>query len=417
MRGFVTSIAISALIALAATSTQSIQAQTYQIIHSFTGGQDGAYPYAGLTLDKGGNLYGTAGYGGGGSGTVYQLRHKGSGWTFNLLYSFGGPGDGGVPWSGVIIGPDGNLYGTTSAGGSNGDGTVFMLRPAPHACARALCPWTETVLYSFKGISDGAEPGYGNLVFDQAGKIYGTTLFGGITSPFGPCGNGSGGCGTVFELSPSNGGWNESINHIFSGNDGHQPLSGVVLDNAGNVYGTTVGGGASDWGTVYELTYTAGSGWAESVLYSFTGGADGDQPFAGLIFDPSGNLYGATADTYSDNATVFELATSGGTWTYSQVYGFSGSGDWCGPRGTLAIDGAGNVYGTTACLGAYTQGSVFKLTPSGGGTGTYTDLHDFTGPDGEYPYGSVAIDANGNLYGTTWEGGLYGYGVVWEITP
>jgi uncharacterized repeat protein (TIGR03803 family) len=400
------------LLALIVVATQSAQAQTYQVIHTFTGGQDGGNPYAGLTLDKAGNLYGTTGYGGAyGNGIVYQLRHKGSGWTFNPLYNFGfgGRGDGATPLGGVIVGPDGSLYGTTAGGGSAGVGTVFRLRPPPHACTTALCPWAETVIYSFKGGADGANPGYGNLAFDQEGNIYGTTTSGGDTKPLGPC---KGGCGTVFELSPSDGGWNENIVHVFTGNDGDEPLSGVVLDQTGNLYGTTFAGGegSCNCGTVYELTHS-GSGWTESLLYSFTGGSDGDTPDGGLIFDPSGNLYGTT----SNIATAFELTPSGGTWIYSLLYAFGYFDLQCGPRANLAMDGAGNLYGTTTCT--VPNGTVFKLTPSNDGTWTYTLLHGFTGPDGEYPQCNVVIDANGNLYGTTVAGGFDGVGVVWEITP
>jgi uncharacterized repeat protein (TIGR03803 family) len=404
------------LLALMVGAAQSAQAQTYQVIHSFTGGADGGNPYAGLTLDRAGNLYGTTFTGGAdGGGTVYKLTHKGSGWAFDPLYSFGSAGgnDGGAPAARVIFGPDGSLYGTTTSGGTKGVGTVINLRPSPKVCKTSLCPWTETVLYSFKGGTDGANPGYGDLVFDQAGNIFGTTMSGGSTNPLGPCGRA--GCGTVFELSPSNGSWNEAVIYAFQGNTGASPFSGVILDQTGNLYGTTYGGGEGSCnngtcGTVYELTYS-GSGWAESFLYSFTGGSNGDNPDGGLIFDPSGNLYGTT----SNIATAFELTPSGGTWIYSLLYTFGGFDDQCGPRASLVMDAAGNLYGTTTCT--VPNGTVFELTPSNDGTWTYTLLHGFTGPDGEYPECNVVIDANGNLYGTTSAGGLYGYGVVWEITP
>src|SRR5208283_578425 len=228
--------------ALAIVLTQSGQAQTYQVIHTFTGGADGGSPNAGLTADRAGNLYGTTFAGGtAGNGTVYKLTHKGSSWTFNPLYSFGSSGDkdGGAPAARVIFGPDGTLYGMTYAGGEAGYGTVFNLRPSPKVCKTALCPWTETVLYSFKGVTDGANPLYGDLVFDHAGNIYGTTMSGGSTHPLGPCGRA--GCGTVFELSPSNGAWNEAVIYTFQGNNGASPFSGVILDQTGNLYGTTYG--------------------------------------------------------------------------------------------------------------------------------------------------------------------------------
>jgi uncharacterized repeat protein (TIGR03803 family) len=367
-------------------------------------------------MDRAGNLYGTAEVGGFGGGTVFTLTHTGSGWIFNPLYSFG-EDDGAQPRGGVIIGPYGILYGTTYEGGSSGVyGTVFNLRPPPKACKTALCPWTETVLYSFKGGADGAYP-WDALVFDQTGNIYGTTQNGGVPKPTSPCNIGE--CGTVFELTPANGGWIESVIYSFSGSDGKNPLSGLTFDQSGNLYGTTWGGGAYGYGAVYQLT-PSGSGWTESILYNFTGGADGASPYGGLIFDPSGKLYGATsAYGTGGGGTVFELTPAGnGNWAYSLVYSFTGAAQ-CGPRATLVMDGAGNLYGTTICDGAYFLGSVFELTPSDDGTWTLTSLHDFAGVhnDGTQPSSNVVIDANGNLYGTTIAGGAHGHGVVWEITP
>jgi uncharacterized repeat protein (TIGR03803 family) len=403
MRRFSINITLSTVFALAVLMFPSAQAQTYQVIHSFTGGQDGGSPYAGLSLDKGGNLYGTT-FGGGtsGSGAVFQLKRKNSSFVFNPLYSFAGGSDGANPEARVIFGSDGALYGTTRGGYPNGLGTVFKLRPSPSACKSALCSWTETVLYSFKGGTDGAYPGFGELIFDRAGNIYGTTLSGGN--------NGSN--GTVYQLTPSGSGWTEGVLYRFAVNDGAMPVSGVILDNAGNLYGTTIAGGLSNSGTVFQLTYAAGSGWTETFLYSFRGGNDGNLPIGGLVFDSSGNLYGTTSNGgQGGGGTVFKLTPSGGGWTYSLVYSFTG-GYQCGPWGTLLMDG-GNLYGTTVCDGAKNAGNVFKLTPSG----TYTSLYDFAGgSDGKNPYCRVVFDANGNLYGTAYAGGQ-GYGVVWEITP
>jgi uncharacterized repeat protein (TIGR03803 family) len=373
---------------------KGLDAQTFTVLHNFTGGADGGNPYAGVTLDRAGNLYGTT-Y----SGTVYKMTHTGVSWTLATL------GNVGETWAGVTIGPNGSLYGTTLGG----NGTIFNLRPPVHACANVLCSWTETVLYSFRGGTDGATP-YSSVTFDQAGNIYGTTFDGG-----------SHGDGTVFELSPSDGGWTESIIYAFSGSNGQSPVSGVTLDAAGNLYGTTWAGGTGSCnysgsggcGTVFELTYSGESGWAESFLYSFANAADGETPYAGLIFDPSGNLYGAAA---GGGGPVFEFTSSGGNWTYSLVYSLGGGDQLAyGPRGTLVMDETGNLYGTT--YAEPLNGTVFKLTPSDNGTWTYTLLHGFTGPDGEYPQEGVTLDANGNLYGTTSYGGRYGYGVVWEITP
>jgi len=394
---------------LIVVAAQPAQAQTYTVIHTFTGGQDGGTPRSGLTI-KAGNLYGTAYNGGVGYGTVYQLKHKGAGWTFTPLYTFkgfGNGGDGANPEARVIFGPNGTLYGTTNLGGL-GVGTVFNLRPAARACTAALCPWTETVLHSFYGNPDGEGPGYGDLIFDKAGNIYGTTSNGG---------NGSND-GTVYELTPkAGGGYTEMPIYSFSGSDGAFPQNGVIFDNAGNLYSTTINGGLSiSYGTVFELTKSIG--WTESLPYSFQGGNDGGYPYAGLIFDPSGNLYGATSDFGTGGGgTVFELSPSGDSWTYNVLYSFAGTADHqCGPWGTLVMDGAGNLYGTTYCDGANGYGNVFELSPLNGGW-IYMDLYDFTGGnDGGNPVSNVVFDASGNLYGTASTGGTHNVGVVWEIT-
>ena len=405
-------MALVSLLVLTLVTTRAAQAQTYNILHTFSGGGDGGFPIAGLTMDRAGNLYGTANSGGAGYGTVYQLKHKGSNWLFAPLYSFAGltGSDGAGPESRVIFGPNGTLYGTTVLGGF-GSGTVYNLRPQAKACPNIICPWTETVLYRFVTGADGYLPVFGDLIFDQAGNIYGTTYQG---NPYE--------AGTVYELTPSGGGWTESILYSFTGSDGLFPYHGVISDGAGSLYGTTERGGAyfggsnPGYGTVFRLT-PSGSGWKESVLYSFQNGSDGEYPDAGLIFDPSGNLYGATDNGGQDGGgTVFKLSPSSGGWTFTLLYSFTGDFD-CGPYGTLVMDGAGSLYGTTLCDGANHAGSVFKLTPSGN-SWTYTSLHDFTGgSDGENPYCNVVFDANGNLYGTASAGGLQGYGVVWEIAP
>jgi uncharacterized repeat protein (TIGR03803 family) len=412
--------ALAIVFLLTIAATQAAQSQTFKVIHTFTGGQDGARPDAGLTMDAEGNLYGTASFGGGANaGTVYRLKRLRSNWVFNPLYSFtGSNGDGATPQARVIFGPDGVLYGTTEWGGGSCKpgyycGTVFDLRPSVTACKAALCPWTETVLYSFSGGADGGSP-EGDLIFDSAGNIYGTTVTGGNTA--GCFGNG---CGTVYELKPSGGGWTESVLYAFAGgsSDGQDPWAGVTSDGAGNLYGTTVhGGSVYDCGTVFQLTQLGGV-WTENILNNFQNGG-GCWPYGDLIFDQSGNLYGDTTAGFA--GTVFEMSLSGGVWTLQTLYSFTGC-NGCGPYATLAMDGAGNLYGTTAQDGANDAGNVFKLTPSAGGW-TYTSLHDFTGgSDGAVPYSSVLIDSNGNLYGTTYRGGAgncaSGCGVVWEITP
>jgi uncharacterized repeat protein (TIGR03803 family) len=267
--------------------------------------------------------------------------------------------------------------------------------------------WTESVLYRFKGRSDGENPLFGDLVFDQAGNLYGTTYFGGRGR------NCSGNCGVIYELSPSNGGWKEGVLYAFQGGeDGYEPYSGVIFDKSGNLYGTTTQGGdpgGGFCGTVYQLTPTD-SGWTHKVIYSFHNGSDGACPYGGLIMDQSGNLYGTTA---CGGGTVFMLSPSNGNWIFTLLYDLPYSSG--GPSGSLVMDAGGNLYGTTM------GGTIFKLARSDSGW-AYTDLHDFSNlSDGYVPKGGLIFDSNGNLYGTTYRGGgcdlYYGCGVVFEITP
>jgi len=209
----------------------------------------------------------------------------------------------------------------------------------------------------------------------------------------------------------------ESVLYGFTGGaDGAAPEAGVIFDGSGNLYGTTLGGGAGGNGTAFQLI-AAGSSRMKNALHAFGGLNDGAEPRCGLILDLSGDLYGTTfRGGSSAGGTVFELTPSNGGWTYAVLYSLYGC-DGCGPRASLVMDTAGNLYGTTEQEGAYGYGSVFKLTRSAGGW-TYTSLHDFAGmSDGGMPIGSVAFDSNGNLYGTAYDGGAYGYGVVFEITP
>lgn len=423
--------------ALAMIAGVTAQAQTFQVLHSFTtGGAGGTNLIAALTLDSAGNLYGTTPVGGsGGSGTVFRLSPEGSDWVLNVLYSFTGGSDGGEPEAGLMFDRAGNLYGTTTQGGElncggiypNGCGTVFELQPPQTRCTAEPCPWRETVLHTFIGGTDGAFPVNGDLVFDQAGNLYGTTAGGG------PPSNGSFGYGTVFKLSPSGSGWNESVLYKFTGaSDGGTPEARVIFDPAGNLYGTTTQGGAPDCapipgcGTVFELS-PSGSGWTESVLYSLTGGTDGWYPIAGLVFDQSGRLYGAAAlGGESDGGTVFQLTPSNGSWMLDTIHSFTGE---FGPYDSLIIDGVGNLYGAAPSDNhEHDAGSVFQLMPNGNGGWNYSLLHEFAScfrfcPDGATPYGRPVFDTNGNLYGTTEYGGAIGptnaiaNGTVWKITP
>ncbi|MGC2112751.1 MAG: choice-of-anchor tandem repeat GloVer-containing protein [Candidatus Korobacteraceae bacterium] len=401
------------LLVLGLTTTLT-QAQPFTVLHSFTGGQDGSNPLAGVSMDRGGNLYGTASVGGLGYGTVFQLAHRGSNWLLNPIYQFQGGSDGYYPEAGITIAADGTLYGTTFYGGISTAaclqgavqtcGTVFHLRPPASACKAALCPWAENLIYEFTGTFPSLFfPNLGNLVFDRAGNMYGAIL-GGFP-------------GGVYELSPSGGGWSESLLHVFQGTNAGL-FGGVILDSAGSLYGTTRGSLSLPgvYGTVYQLT-NSGSGWTANTLYTFQGGSDGAWSVTSLLMDPIGNLYGTTSSGGSGGGgTVFELTPSQGGWVFNLIYSFTGP-NYVGSFGGLTMDAAGNLYGTTLGGGAFQQGSVFKLTHSNG-TWTYTALHDFTaGNDGRSPYGQLIFDAAGNLYGTAGWGGSNGKGLVWEITP
>ncbi len=385
---------------LITVAVQPAQAQTFTILHLFTGAGDGGQPTAGLTMDEAGNLYGTASSGGytagqctGGCGVVFKLTHKSSGWIFDPLYDFHGP-DGNGPEARVIFGPDGTLYGTTILGGAESEGIVFRLAPPAHICAHVSCPWTETVLHSFGGAGDGEYPTPGDLTFDRAGNIYGTTQDGG-----------SYGAGTVYELSPSNGGWTENILYSFQGSngDGLSPTAGVIFDNAGDLYGTTFLGGFDDAGTVYELTRSA-SGWTETILHHFSAASGSYEPHGGLVFDSSGNLYGTTLD--AGGGTAYELVPSNGSWTFNVLYAFSAAtGSFASPT----LDAEGNLYGTLN----FAPQEVFRLTQS---NGRWT-LTGFNGAPGTFAEGNVILDAAGNLYTTASEGCGPGPGCVFEITP
>ena len=411
--------AIATVSLLVTFSFSLVEAQTLTVLHAFTGGNDGGNPFAGLTADAAGNLYGTTVNGGERfAGTVYRLASRNQGWVLTPLYSFQGQSpnnDGAVPDARVAFGPNGVLYGTTGVGGlyacfdEQGCGIVFSLRPPASICNAIDCPWTETILYRFTG-PDGAYP-VGDLTFDQAGNLYGVTNAGGNSG----CDQYEGDdCGVVYMITP--GGSFSVLYKMPGGSGGSYPEAGVTFDSMGNLYGTTSRGGSSDLGVIFKLTPSQG-GWTGTTLYQFQPGNGGNNPYAGLITDGAGNFYGATsAGGLYGGGTVFELSPSGNNWTYTVLYSFTGPGP--GPQANLTMDSSGNLYGTTFGDGTPGLGSVFKLTHSGGNW-SYTTLHNFTGgSDGYAPYGSVILDRNANVYGTTTEGGTFQYdGVIFEITP
>ncbi len=396
-----------------------MQAQTYSVIHTFTGASDGANPYAGLTMDQGGNLYGTTSAGDLGNGTVFKLSFKNSFWVLQTLYGFQGSShnaDGSRPMARISL-HNGIVYGTTQTGGlagcanNNGCGTVFYLRPPFVVCRVSLCPWTETVLYRFAGHTDGGNP-VGDLVVDQSANVYGTTSGGGNSACSYQPGNA---CGVVYTLTSSGA---ESVLYQMPGGSGATyPESGVTVNPSGSLFGTTSQGGSANLGTIFELSPSQG-GWTENNVYQFQPGSGGQTPWAGLISDGAGNFYGATtAGGASGSGAAFQLTPSGAGWNYSPIYSFSGGGS--GPVSNLTMDSSGNLYGTIPGGGQFGHGSVFKLTRVNG-TWSYASLHDFTGgSDGAQPYGTVILDANGNIYGTALAGGgnncSGGCGVVWTV--
>ncbi len=390
-------VAAASLLSLLAPSAPAAAA-TFSVLHTFSGGSDGANPLAGLTVDRRGDLYGTAEYGGSGNGTAFELRRTHGAFTFDVLYTFASGNDGAAPAARLMAGPDGLLYGTATAGGGGG-GTVFTL-----SAGQKRDPRKEKSLYRFIGSGNGIEPSNGDLAFDAEGNMYGTTLYGGTYN-----------AGTVFSLTRSGSRWHETILYSFGQvGDGANPVAGVTLDAAGNLYVPTSAGGAAGQGTAYELS--RGSGWHETILHDFQAQDDGSVPYAGLTFDAAGNLYGAATDGgVNGGGTMFMIAPGSSGPRFSVLYSVPGWGI-SGTFRTPVVDANGDVFGTTHCDGLYSAGSVFELV-HGGSTWTYRSLYDFTGgSDGQFVFSNPVFDARGNIYGTTQVGGS-GSGVVWEVSP
>ncbi len=424
-------VLLSILAIISGTPTASVPAwaaSREQVLHRFNDLRGGIYP-AGVILDAAGNLYGATTSGGAyGDGAIFKLAPAANGkWTETVLHSFHGK-DGSTPVAGVIFDAAGNLYGTTAEGGSSancgsGCGVVFELMP------RADGKWTETLLHSFN-FKDGLSP-IANLIFDVAGNLYGTTAYGGDLGD--GCGDG---CGVVFELMRDGSGkWTEKVLHSFAGKhaaDGFNPEAALAVDAAGNLYGTTVGGGnqacQQGCGTVFELMPSGDGKWTETVLHSFCSASDctdGGNPFAGVILDWAGNLYGTTAlgGAYG-GGTVFRLAPgANGKWTETVLHSFNPQGGEGLPYyGGLTFDASGNLYGTTSSgdtSSCYSDcGTAFKLSHDANDHWAETVLRRFSGEDGAWPMGSLVPDTAGNWYGATWSGGsVCGCGVVFQISP
>jgi uncharacterized repeat protein (TIGR03803 family) len=376
------------------------RASDVKVLYTFKGGVDGLFPWGPLVRDKQGNLYGTTQYGGSygldkyfGFGTVFQLSPSPSGWVKTTIYEFKSRSDGSWPASGLVIDPEGNLYGAS--------GTVFELSPSPTG-------WIKKTLHVLKQ-AEGVQNYGGGLAIDSAGNLFGTTGLGGPH-----------GYGAVYKLARSGARWKLSNVYGFQGvGDGCVPQSAVTLDSAGNLYGTTYTCGSTYGGVVYKLS-PSGSGWTETVLHTFSGGLDGLAPVGGVVLDGAGNIYGTTsAGNMNGMGVVYELSPSGDTWNETILHNFS-LGDGMRPLAGLALSGASTLYGATAGGGAGGCvfpgcGTLFELSLSGNNW-TENTLYDFTGVDGNLPVSNLLFD-QGNLYGVTLEGGIYGAGVVFEITP
>lgn len=359
--------------------TQSHGVWSETILYSFAGGNDGASPAASVVIDSTGNLYGTTRLGGpDNAGTVFKLTLVNGGWQESVVYAFTGGNDGGSPQSPLTIAGNA-LIGTTPGGGARGSGVVYGLQ-------QVNGQWQEQVLYTFLGgSSDGAYP-YSKLIYDSAGNIYGACESGGPNQE-----------GSVFELSRSGSTWKEKTLYFFTGNlDGGTPDAGVIFDKFGNLYGTTSTGGKYNSGTVFELAPGNGT-WTESVLYNFTGGLDGGFPSAAPIIDNNGTLFGTAFNGGTNGyGTVFQLTPSAGAWTETVLYSFTGGNDGALPLGSLLLDG-NVVIGAATEGGSNDTGVVFAV-------GRLQSAPSYCKPclfyGGDFDIGSPAADtfANENIY-------------------
>jgi len=401
-------------------------------LYGFPGEPAGSFPEGGVAVGPSGVVYGTTWAGGAyGWGTIFEVlppASQGQPWTQKTLYNFTGGADGANPSGSIALASDSVIYGTTYQGGTTGYGTVYELTPFAGGV------WTEKTLYTFRGGSDGANPQSG-VTLSTSFILYGTTVNGGTP-----------GYGTVFSLSPVTGGsWNEFVLYTFNGGtiDGANPQAPPILSSSG-LYGTTPAGGASGFGTVYQITVTGGNP-VETILYSFMGSTDGATPQSSLVLGSGGVLYGsayygggtgcALGGYVQGCGTIFELAppiNGGTTWTYSVIHQFSGTGtDGAYPYGPLALTAGGALYGSTVAGGNTSDvcfpasfvgcGTVYRFRPPSGTGGSWSGgtMTAFNGSNGGGPNGVALYSKTGALFGTTYTGGSQGpgYGTVFEVVP
>jgi uncharacterized repeat protein (TIGR03803 family) len=437
VRGGMLAVLVAMLFAGAAAAAASTETVIYSFPRTARPIATGCKPQAALVTNSAGNLYGTTPVCGTfDSGIVFELSPPvppATEWTETVLYTFAGGSDGQNPNAGVIFDAAGNLYGTTTNGGTTGLGTVFELTPP----AAGGSPWTESILHSFLGGPvDGAHPVSAGVAFDHSGNLYGVTSLGGIP----PTGSGdndfcSNGCGIVYELAPPatpGAPWTETVLHYFNGPLGWYPIGSPIFDARGNLYGEANKGGRHIIGNVYRLTPPAAgeSTWGFKTLYQFGAATtDSGNPGGSLTLHGDGVLYGTTC------CNVFQLvppAVAGGAWTENILHNFTGGNDGLGLGAVdLVFDRAGNLYGTTeaggansgACNAYYGQfcGTVFDLSPPAAGSSDWAEtiLHSFpaTADDGSEPLAGVIFGKNGELYGVTSEGGAHGEGAVYMVVP
>jgi uncharacterized repeat protein (TIGR03803 family) len=401
---------IIALAAALAVATHLSAQANIKVLHNFGSSSDGNVPAGPLLLDSHGSLYGStvAGPGPTCCGLVFELTPSANGiWSEKILYSFTGGTNGSTPWGGLAFGASGDLYGTLE-GSTAAVGAVFSLSPG-------LTGWTYSILYT-DGIARADGPG---IVLDGAGNIYGDI------------GPGQNDLGAVGELSYSS--WAYSQLYSFCGQSScpqGEPAP-PIWDKNGNLWGVTTYGGISQspcsdgqgCGVVFEMTPDGDGTWTYNVIHQFaSSSSDGQLPEGGLVADAAGNFYGATEVGGAYNhGTIFKLSFVGTQWAETILYDFPNCVTGCFPVGTMAIGKTGNLYGTTIggvfnqTCGGFTCGEVFEMSPQRNGRYKFTVLHKFVGIDGDVPLG-VILDGKGNLFGTTKDGGAYGAGTAFELT-